>query len=211
MKKIFLIPLFLFLVFTASSCKKKADVSMFNEGDIIFQNKKLKEADLLSFISKSAYNNVGVVFKINGKFYVLEIAQPVQLAPLQSWIQDGQDGAYELKRLIDFKELATPENLEKFNAVRRDFMGKPHDVHFDWDDRALYCGELVWKIFKIVFNISLCELQALADFDLSDPEIREKIEKTYGKKVPLYENLVTPAGIYDSPFLETVDKKTMKN
>ncbi|MDR3113837.1 MAG: hypothetical protein LBU09_05620 [Endomicrobium sp.] len=211
MKKLFFIPLFLLLVFSASSCKKKADTSMFKEGDIIFQNKKSKETDLLSFISKAQYNSAGVVFKIKGKVYVLETAQPVQLTPIQIWIEDGQDGSYELKRLTGYKELMTPENIEKLNDVRKDFMGKPQDIHFDWDDKSLYGGELVWKMFKNVFNINLCELQALADFDLSNPQIRERIEKTYGKKVPLYEDLVTLAGIYGSPFLETVDKKTIKN
>jgi hypothetical protein len=207
MKKIFLFPLFLFLAFAFFSCKKNADVSMFSEGDIIFQNKKSNETDLLSFISKAKYNNAGVVFKIKGKFYVLEADQPVQLAPIQSWIQDGRDNSYELKRLTEYKTIMTPENIEKLNAVRKDFMGKPKDLSFDWDDKALYCGELVWKIFKKALDAALCEPQALADFDLSDPEIRERIEKTYGKKVPLYEDLVTTENIFNSPLLETVCKQ----
>jgi hypothetical protein len=177
---------------------------MFKEGDIVFQNKKSKEMDLLTFISGSKYNNVGILFCIKGKWYVLEAVQPVQLSPVSAWIKEGEESVYEVMRLKDLKELTTPDALEKMDSLRKEFMGKSLDSGFEWSDKNMYPAELVWKIYKRAFAIELSEPSALADFDLSAPGVRQLTEKTYGKKVPLYEDIITNNSIYNSSLLESV-------
>ncbi|MCL2390489.1 MAG: peptidoglycan peptidase [Endomicrobia bacterium] len=189
----------LFSFFTA--CGKDIDKSLFKEGDIIFQNKKSKASDFTALLSDAKYNNLGVLYSIGDKWYVFEASQPAELTPLNAWVKEGEKSHYAVKRLKEEETVMTKEALGKMEQTIKEFMGKPYDFKYDWSDKALYGSELVWKIFYNALNIELCPLQTLADFDLTKETIKNKTKEVYGSKVPLYEELVTPAAIYASPLL----------
>ena len=66
------------------------------------------------------------------------------------------------------------------------------------------CSELIWKIYQRAAGIEIGKLQKLRDFDLTNAAVRKKMTERYGDKVPLDENVISPAAIFNSELLETV-------
>lgn len=210
LRKIKISTIFVLFLFICG-CRGNIDTSLFQEGDLIFQNKKNKGQEFLTVISKQEYNNIGILYYKNGKWYVLEAVQPVQLTPISGWIKDGQDEYYIVKRIQDSEIYFTKENIEIMKELSKDFMGKAYDSLYEWSDKSFYPSELVWKIYQRALAIELCGLQTLADFDLADETVKQKIKEVYGSKVPLYEDLVTVGSIYNSSLLVTItENKNVK-
>jgi len=88
--------------------------------------------------------------------------------------------------------------------IGRRFLGRPYDLTFEWDDRRIYCSELVWKIYKEGAGIELGRLQKLKDFDLSHPVVRKKMRERYGSSIPGDEPVISPQALFESPLLITV-------
>jgi hypothetical protein len=86
------------------------------------------------------------------------------------------------------------------------FDGKPYDLYFEWNDDRIYCSELVWKIFRDAIGIEIGELNKLKDFDLSSPDVKKIMEKRYGNEIPLNEDVISPASMFNSSLLKTVFK-----
>lgn len=184
--------------------RKQINTDMLKDGDIIFQNKKSKNSELLNILTSPEYNHMGVLTSRNGKWYVLEAAQPVELTPVSSWINSGDGDAYIVKRLKDADTLFTDVNTARLHKAFKEYLGKPYDVYFAWSDDSFYASELVWKIFKKTFDIELCQYRTLGDFDLTPPEIREKIKEVHGNKVPLFEEVISPKDLFESSQLITI-------
>lgn len=193
-----LLTLFLFI----SACGGEIDTSMLKEGDIVFQNKRSKASDFITYISGSKYNNVGILHSRDKKWYVLEAVQPVQLTPIASWIKEGEDKHYVVKRLKDEDTILTSEVNNRMKNLRKEFMGKSFDSQYEWSDDKLYPSELVWKIFNRAAGIELSKLETLDKFILKDDDaVRQRVKDVYGTKVPLYEEVATPDAIYNSSLL----------
>jgi uncharacterized protein YycO len=200
----FLCVLAVFTLICDCGGRKQINTDIFKDGDIIFQNKKSKSSELLTVLSNPQFNHAGILLSRNGKWYVLEAAQPVELTPVSSWINSGDEDLYLVKRLKEADILFTEENIERFNKICSGFLGKPYDSHFNWSDDAFYSSELVWKIFKAAFDIELCSFQILGDFDLTSASTRDKVKEIYGNKVPLYEEIVSSEALFNSSHLITI-------
>jgi hypothetical protein len=174
------------------------------EGDIIFQISKSGQSKAIQLATKSRYSHVGIIHKENGVYYVYEAIQPVKLTKLNDWIKRGENLHYIIKRLKNSHALLTQENIKKMKKAGEKFKGKNYDLYFGWSDESVYCSELVWKIYKETFNIEIGSLQQLRDFDLSNEIVKKKIQERYGNKIPLNENVISPAAIFESPQLETI-------
>lgn len=72
---------------------------------------------------------------------------------------------------------------------------------------AVFCSELVWKLYDRALNIHVGELQPLKDFNLADPVVKVKMRQRYGKRIPLNEPVISPAAMFQSPLLVTVIEK----
>jgi len=90
------------------------------------------------------------------------------------------------KRLRDADSRLTPAAMARMKKAGRRFLGKPYDLTFEWDDRRIYCSELVWKVYKEGLGIEVGQLAKLQDFDLSNPVVRRKMRERYGNRVPGY-------------------------
>ncbi|MCL2485168.1 MAG: peptidoglycan peptidase [Endomicrobia bacterium] len=199
-----ILPVFILLLSFVSCGSKEIDKSLFKEGDIVFQNRKARASDFTVILSNSKYNNVGILYTRGGKWYVFEASQPVELIPFNSWVKEGENNHFVLKRLKEEETIMTKEAIAKIDELIKEFLGRPFDSKYEWSDKAFYPSELVWKVFERALNIELSPLQTLADFNLSNETIKSKIKEIYGNNVPLYEELVTPAAIYASPHLITI-------
>ena len=91
--------------------------------------------------------------------------------------------------------------------VGESFRGRPYDLTFEWSDERIYCSELVWKIYERALGIEIGALQPLAAFDLSDPVVKQKMRERWGGPPPASEQLISPAAMFASDLLETVQER----
>ena len=91
--------------------------------------------------------------------------------------------------------------------VGEQFNGKSYDIYFEWSDDKIYCSELVWKIYKQAADIEIGELEELADFDLSNDIVKAKMKERYGENIPMGEKVISPAAMFDSDKLVTIEEK----
>jgi cell wall-associated NlpC family hydrolase len=111
-----------------------------------------------------------------------------------------------VKRLRDAGRLAPPAR-ERLAAAGAEFVDKPYDLVFAWSDEKIYCSELVWKIYQRTLGVEIGALAPLKQFDLSSPAVRAKMQERYGKDVPWDEPIISPAAMFDSALLRTVDQR----
>jgi uncharacterized protein YycO len=165
------------------------------------------QSKAIQLATNSKYSHVGIIYENNDQFFVYEAVQPVKLTPLDEWISRGKDGHFVIKRLKDAEDILTPDVLTKMKKVGEKFNGKNYDIYFEWSDEKIYCSELVWKIYKEATNIEIGKLEELADFDLSNDIVKQKMRERYGDDVPLNEKVISPASMFISDKLITVKEK----
>lgn len=176
-------------------------------GDIIFQTSKSTQSKAIQMATNSKYSHMGIIYENEGQFLVYEAVQPVKLTPLKDWINRGENGHYVIKRLANADKVLTNSTLTKMKQLGEQFNGKPYDIYFEWSDDKIYCSELVWKIYKQAVNIEIGQLEKLADFDLSNDIVRAKMKERYGDNIPMDEKVISPAAMFNSDKLITIEEK----
>ena len=198
-----------FIIFVSCNSKEIGIRTNFNNqikdiiqsGDIIFQTSRSSQSKAIQLATKSKYSHMGVIYKIDGQFFVYEAVQPVKLTPLKEWVNRGENGHYVIKRLENADLILTSSTLSKMKQIGEQFKGKPYDIYFEWSDDKIYCSELVWKIYKLAANIEIGQLEKLSDFDLSNDIVKDKMKERYGNNIPLDEKVISPAAMFNSPDL----------
>lgn len=173
------------------------------DGDIIFHTSRSSQSEAIQRATRSPYSHVGVIMHREGRPFVYEAAATVRHTPLAQWIARGIGGKYVVRRL---DEPLTPAQIRKLKAAASRHEGKTYDLYFEWSDERIYCSELVWKIYRDALGIELGDLQKLREFDLTHPAVRAKMRERYGDKVPLEEDVISPAALFESAHLVTARK-----
>ncbi|MDV6169742.1 YiiX family permuted papain-like enzyme [Flavobacterium sp. DG1-102-2] len=190
------------------SCQRKESAFIAKDlqnGDLIFQTSQSAQSQAIQLATKSKYSHCGIIYKENGKYFVFEAIQPVQKTPLYDWIARGKDHRYVVKRLKNADEVLTESNLAKMKAVAQSMGGKDYDLYFEWSDDRIYCSELIWKIYREGIGIEIGKLQELKDFDLTNPAVKAKLKERYGNNIPQHEKVISPAAMFDSDLLITIE------
>ncbi len=175
-------------------------------GDIIFQTSKSSQSKAIQLATGSQYSHMGIVYKNDGKYFVYEAVQPVKTTPLAQWINRGENDHFVVKRLKNAESILTPEVLSEMKKAGEKYNGKNYDLYFEWSDDRIYCSELVWKIYYEATGIEIGKLETLADFDLNQKIVKQKMKERYGNKIPLDEKVISPAAMFNSDKLETVQQ-----
>ncbi|MCX8583794.1 MULTISPECIES: YiiX family permuted papain-like enzyme [unclassified Gilliamella] len=174
------------------------------DGDIIFQSSQSNQSKAIELATKSPYSHMGIIFIKNGKPYVFEAASKVVYTPFDKWVNRGKNRKYIIKRLKD--HALSQKEIANLKRVAHSFENKPYDIWFGWDDKYIYCSELVWKIYNKALNLKIGQLQKIKDFNLSAPAVKQKLTERYGDKIPYQETVISPVAIFNSPLLITVDQ-----
>lgn len=174
------------------------------DGDIIFQSSQSNQSKAIEQATKSPYSHMGIIFIKNGKPYVFEAASKVVYTPFDKWVNRGKNRKYVIKRLKD--HALSQKEIANLKRVAHSFENKPYDIWFGWDDKYIYCSELVWKIYNKALNLKIGQLQRIKDFNLSAPAVKQKLTERYGDKIPYQETVISPVAIFNSPLLITVDQ-----
>lgn len=175
--------------------------SVFQTGDIIFHISKSQQSLSIQKATHSPYSHMGMIVNKNNQTWVLEAIQPVQYTALNQWIARGENAHYVVKRLK--KPLNVPQKTKLVQNAEK-YLGKPYDIYFEWDDRAIYCSEIVWKAYQHALGIELSPLQQLKQFDLKQNEVQRLMRQRYGQNIPLNEQVIAPKAIYDSKLLKEI-------
>ena len=112
-----------------------------------------------------------------------------------------------MRRIEGARGLLTPEALQAMKFSADALLGRPYDWVFNWSDSALYCSELVWKVYERGAKLELTPLRQLGEYDLSSPEVKAILEQRYGREVPLEEPVVAPGDIAQSPIVHRVKSR----
>ncbi|OTQ61727.1 YiiX family permuted papain-like enzyme [Gilliamella apis] len=176
-----------------------------HDGDVIFQSSQSNQSKAIEQATNSPYSHVGIIFIKNGKPYVFEAASKVIYTPLDKWINRGKNKTYVIKRLKNHS--LSQQEITSLKQVAHKFENKPYDIWFGWDDKYIYCSELVWKIYNRALKLKIGQLQTIKDFNLSSPAVKQKLKQRYGDKIPYQETVISPVAIFNSPLLITVDKR----
>lgn len=202
MKKIVLfLSLILLLSFTG---KKPGSNFKFQDGDIILQTSESRQCEAVRIATDSKFSHCGIVFNKNNEWYVLEAVQPVKITPLKSWIRQGKEGKYLVRRLKDNSVIKNKEVHSKMIAYGEKQLDKGYDLYFEWSDNKMYCSELVWKIYKEGAGIEICTLRKLKSFKLKNPTVKAILKERYGNKIPYSEKVVAPSQLAETEKLITV-------
>ncbi|KXK04953.1 MAG: hypothetical protein UZ04_CHB001000841 [Chlorobi bacterium OLB4] len=172
--------------------------NLLSEGDIVFQSKKVRTNDLMSYLNDSSIDQVGIILYYRKGYYVLESDGEVVLTPLEEWIPKGENGNFTVKRLRNVKI----KGDRLLNEALK-FTGKNKDIYFNWSDDLLYNAELVYKVIEDATGVKLGALKQLDEFSF-DKKGKELLRQTYGDNIPFKDNFITVKQLYDSDELETI-------
>lgn len=201
--RIFGYSIFLFFQILFSSCSP--DLSIIQNGDIIFQTSLSSQSKAIQLASHSQYSHCGIVLSDStGNFFVYEAIQPVSKTPLKDWIKKGEDKHFVVCRLKNSKNILSKGILNKMKKIASQQIGKEYDDEFNWSDERLYCSELVYKIYYYTTGLELSKPVTLKSFDLTSPEVKAKMEERYHGKIPLTELCISPQQIVESSMLEKI-------
>jgi hypothetical protein len=176
---------------------------LFKEGDIIFQPSVSGQSLAIQVATRSKYSHCGIIVEKDGEPHVFEAIRTVSLTPLADWINRGVGGHYVLMRLKD-SSILTPAVLEAMRKSGGEFAGKGYDMYFKWSDDALYCSELVWKVYKRGAGIELAPLRVVRDYNLDNEIVMKKIRERFGDALRLEEKVVAPVDLMQSSLLKVV-------
>jgi len=174
------------------------------DGDIVFQQSLSGQSQAIQLATHSVYTHCGILYKNDNNYFVFEAVEPVKLTLLTEWMGKGKGGDFKVKRLKDADKILTGPVIKKMKQIGEQLKGRHYDPFFEWTNDRLYCSELVWKIYKDATGLEIGRLQQLSDFDLTDPIVKQKLRERYGKKIPLHETVISPASIFNSERLVSV-------
>lgn len=179
--------------------------SNMKDGDIIFQQSLSSQSEAIKLATHSNYTHCGIIYKVDGNYFVFEAIEPARLTSLVEWMGRGKGGEFLTKRLRNADHILNDSTLKKMKEIGERFKGKHYDSYFEWTNDKVYCSELVWKIYKEATGLEVGKLQKLKDFDLSSEVVKQKMKERYGTRVPLDMTVISPASIFNSDLLTTVE------
>ncbi|XPE24852.1 YiiX/YebB-like N1pC/P60 family cysteine hydrolase [Shigella sonnei] len=65
----------------------------------------------------------------------------------------------------------------------------------------------MWKVYQNALGMHVGDQQKLKEFDLSNPLVQAKLERTLREKYSAQETVVSPQAVFDAPQLTTVAKE----
>jgi len=194
----------LFFLSVASILRAEPPGVSYQTGDIIFQTSLSPQSKAIQIATNSKYSHVGLLVLRDGKPWVFEAVQPVKYTPLREWIRRGKNGKYIVKRLKSGDKILRAVTNGRFSKACHQFEGKDYDLYFGWGNNQIYCSELVWKVYHEAVGVDLAPLQKMKEFNLSDPRVKVVLRKRYGDNVPLEEDVISPAALFQSGLLTTI-------
>jgi hypothetical protein len=168
-------------------------------GDLVFQSLPHNPVvDAIEGSTHSPYSHCGIVVQREAGFYVLEAIGPVKETALDAWLERGRGHQFAVFRFKEPYRSRIPGVIER----ARQFLGRPYDIHYDFDDARIYCSELIFKAFKAEVGEELGKVRRLGDLEWKPYEgTMIQIENA---APPLDREMITPKDLSEAAQLEKV-------
>lgn len=118
-------------------------------GDVILQPLKCWSCNLIEQQEKSKFSHIGVVIERNNKLFVAEAYGKVRLVSVEEFLEKTHPEKDSVVLELTHDHVSKEDLLKTVNS----YVGLPYDREFRWnnfilDQEAIYCSELVYKVFK---------------------------------------------------------------
>lgn len=167
-------------------------------GDLIFQHLPGPLTGMIADVTKSPYSHCGIIVKKKTGFVVLEAVGPVKETPINEWIARGAGDRFTIVRLKDPYQPAIPKIIRQ--AYR--LSGRPYDIQYEWDDKKIYCSELIYKAVQAGSGLRLARFVRLGE--LAWRPYEKQIRLIAGGDLPLDRRMITPADVAASDHVHTI-------
>jgi len=188
-----------------SSSARRLDLDELRDGDLVFQQSKAAQSEMVGALTRSKWTHMGVVFVDPSGPVVLEAVSPVRWTRLREWTARGVERRYVVKRLRDAETTLSPAVIAEMRALGKRWQGRPYDLKFRWDDETLYCSELAYKLYERAARLELGRVERARDMNLEDPRVkRAQVTRFKPGEFDPDEPVVTPDSIFRDERLLTV-------
>jgi hypothetical protein len=167
-------------------------------GDILFQS--LPHAplvDAIEGVTQSPFSHCGIVTQRGDQLMVLEAIGPVTETPLSEWIRRGRGDRLAAYRLDPSLAASVPAII----AEARGYMGRPYDIHYDFDDERIYCSELIFKSIRTVTGQAVGQIHRIGELNWQP---HEAFIKSIEGHVPKERELISPRALSEAAQLRKV-------
>ncbi len=169
------------------------------EGDLIFQSlPRVRLVEAIEGSTGSPYSHCGIVARQGNAWVVIEAIGPVKETPLYAYIRRGRRSFFDVYRPRAEHQPLVPG----FLAAARRYLGRPYDIHYEWDDMKIYCSELIWKAWREAGGGRLGEPQRLGALQWQPYEA--VIREIEHGGLPLEREMITPRAVAEAPQVERV-------
>lgn len=169
------------------------------EGDVVFQSLPHNPLiDAIEGATASPFSHCGILHRTSGGWVVIEAIGPVRETPLADWIAQGRGKHYTAFRL----DARYGGKIPAFIQAAQSYEGRPYDIHYDLDDAAIYCSELIYKAFQRATGERLGQLQKLGDLQWQPHAA--VIRQIEGGPVPVERPMITPRSLSEATQLTQV-------
>lgn len=184
----------------AASPPRRAGPPVLHDGDIVLQAESGKRSDAIRYASSSPYSHAGLVEVTPQGTFVIEALGRVTRTPFALWVRRGEGRRYTLLR----HPAVTPARGEAIVREARRQLGKRYDLAFGWDDRRMYCSELVAKAYARGAGLRVGKLQRIRD--LAVTPLLPLAYLHFGGKLPvsLDQQVLTPGSLGSDASLTVV-------
>ncbi len=166
-------------------------------GDLVFQS--LPQSDLIDAIETATHSplsHCGIAVVADGATSVIEAIGPVRTVAWETWRSQGREGRVLVARLAD------RSRIDAMIATARSYEGRPYDVHYDLDEAAIYCSELLYKAYRTAYGSELAAPVPLGELDWKPIEPVIRLIENGG--LPLARRIVTPVSLVRTPLVTVV-------
>ena len=132
-----------------------------HDGDLIFQTSQSGQSTAIFAATRSLYTHMGIVAHRGSDLVIIEAAGPVRETPLRDWARHGRFARYAIYR----RDL-TEGQAATILAAARALKGRPYDLFFSFDNRAIYCSELPYVAYRAA-GIDIGRVQKVADLHIA--------------------------------------------
>jgi len=182
-----------------------APAGALRDGDIVFHESMSRQSEMVRALTGSRWTHMGVVFVEPSGPMVFEAVSPVGYTTLAKWTARGRNERYVVKRLRDAETRLSPDVLRKMRGIGRGWVGRPYDLRFRWGDEAMYCSELVYKLFERGAGVRIGKVQRASEMNLDDERVKAARDARFGPgQFDPDESIVTPVSMFEDDALVTV-------
>jgi len=106
---------------------------------------------------------------------------------ITAWKMQGRDGRFTVYRLK-----GAYRTRSSFVKAAQVYEGRPYDYHYDMDDAAIYCSELIYKAFRTAPGGTSVTCKSSAN---SIGNLTSRDQQLEGGQVPLERLMITPRAL----------------